>query len=201
MIVGIHVDDLFGCYNPEDEQTQKLVTEIKKIFSFREWHVGSESKSLTYCGAQIEHKDTNHWRIHHEEYFKKQKPITIPKTRQSEQLPVTNNEQTALKGLGGLQWPATQTAPHLQAQVSLLAGQVTTTTTKTLEAANKVLRYAKSNAHVGPDYRFLGQKTDVTFVAFSDASFACRNDLSSQGGFPFGQQGSGWRRRRILQCD
>ena len=119
MTFGIHVDDLFGRYNPEDEQTMKLVDEIKKIFSFREWHVASEKKELTYCGARIDKLDNNHWKLHHQHYFSKQKPITIPKERQQQSLPVTDNERTALRGLlGALQWPATQTAPHLQAQVS-----------------------------------------------------------------------------------
>lgn len=54
---------------------------------------------------------------------------------------------------------------------------------KTLEGANKPLRFAKANADVGLDYRKLGTKDDITFVAYSDASFACRTDLLSQGGY------------------
>ena len=40
---------------------------------------------------------------------------------------------------------------------------------------------AKTNAGVGLDYRYLGDKDDMTMIAYSDAYFACRNDLSSQG--------------------
>ena len=110
--------------------------------------------------------------------------MTIPHDRQDQELPVTERERTALRGLlGALQWPSTQTAPHLQAHVSLLAGEISTATTKTLEEANKTLRYAKANSDVGLDYRYLGAKEDMAFVAFSDASFACRKDLSSQGGY------------------
>ena len=36
---------------------------------------------------------------------------------------------------------------------------------------------------MGLEYRYIGGKDEVTFVAFSDASFGCRTDLSSQGGF------------------
>ena len=97
---------------------------------------------------------------------------------------MTEGERTALRGLlGGLQWPATQTAPWLQAPVSMMAGSVTTATTTTLLEANKVLRYAKQNGDVGLEFRSLGGKEDVTFIAFSDASFACRTDNSSQGGY------------------
>ena len=92
---------------------------------------------------------------------------------------MTESERTRLRGLR----PATQTSPHLQAGVSLLCGEVTKATTKTLEAANKLLRFAKSNADVGLEFRHLADKENVTFVAYSDASFACRSDLSSQGGY------------------
>ena len=86
--------------------------------------------------------------------------------------PVTGG-RTALRGLlGALQWPATQTSPHLQSAVSLMAGCVTAATTKPLESANKALRYAKANADVGLDFRHLGPREDMTFVAFSDASLA-----------------------------
>ena len=64
-----------------------------------------------------------------------------------------------------------------------MAGCVTAATTKPLESANKALRYAKANADVGLDFRHLGPREDMTFVAFSDASFGCRPDLASQGGF------------------
>ena len=65
----------------------------------------------------------------------------------------------------------------------MLAGDVTKATIKTLNSANKTLRMAKTNADVGLEYRYLGDKKDLTMIAYSDASFACRNDLSSQGGY------------------
>ena len=97
---------------------------------------------------------------------------------------MTESERTQLLGLiGALQWPARQSSLHLQAQISLLAGDVTKAAIKTLNNANKALRMAKTNADVGLDYRYLGDKDDMTMIAYSDASFACRNDLSSQGGY------------------
>ena len=53
---------------------------------------------------------------------------------------------------------------------------------KRLNLQIRLLRFAKANSDVGLDYRRLGSKDDITFVAYSDASFACRSDLSSQGG-------------------
>ena len=184
-IFGIHVDDLLGCSNEQDPLTKKLMDKLRKTFCFREWHSGAERDELSYCGAKITKIDNHHWKIHHSEYFKKQKPISIQKERLQAPQPVTNGERTALRALlGALQWPSTQTAPWLQAAVSLLAGTVSTATTATLQEANKVLRYAKENYDVGLEYRPLSaSKDDITFIAFSDASFACRADLSSQGGY------------------
>ena len=64
--------------------------------------------------------------------------------------PVTENKCTALRGLlGALAWPATQTAPHLQATTILLAGEISSATTKSLGSMNKAVRYAKANSDVG----------------------------------------------------
>ena len=177
-LTRLHVDDLLGCCNEQDPATKKLMDTLRGTFCFREWHSGA-------CGAKITKIDNLHWKIHHSEYFKKQKPISIQKDRLQSPLPVTNGERTALRALlGALQWPSTQTAPWLQAAVSLLAGNVTNATTTTLQEANKVLRYAKENNDVGLEYRPLSaSKDNITFIAFSDASFACRSDLSSQGGY------------------
>ena len=178
---GIHVDDLFGCHR-KDATT--FIGGLRKIFTFREWNTGEENKELEYCGAQITEIAENHWRIHHEKYLAKQKPITYPKERHGSNDEVTERERTALRALvGALQWPSTQTSPHLQAMTSTLAGQITKATTNTLDQANKALRYAKENADVGLDFRSLGGPKDITFIAYSDASFASRHDLSSQGGY------------------
>ena len=183
-IFGIHVDDLLGCCNEQDPSTKALMDKIRGAFSFREWRSGAEMDELTYCGAQIIKTGDHQWKLQHQNYFKKQKPITVVKERQNQDLPVTEGERSALRGLlGALQWPSTQTTPWLQAAVSMMAGNVTKATTNTLAEANKILRYTKQNEDVGLEYRKVGTKEDITFVAFSDASFGCRSDMSSQGGF------------------
>ena len=78
---------------------------------------------------------------------------------------------------------STQTCPHLQVYTSLLAGQVATATVDTVLQANKALRFAKSNSDAGLCFRPLGSPDDLVLVAYSDASFASRADLTSQGGY------------------
>ena len=108
-LFGLHVDDLFGCFHPTDKTSKELQDKIHKAFSFREWIVGDK---LEYCGSTIAKIGENHWKLSHEKYMAKQKPISIPKERLHQELPVTESERTQLRGLlGALQWPATQTSP------------------------------------------------------------------------------------------
>ena len=183
-LFGMHVDDICGCYYENDEHTTVLLQNLKGIFNFREWITSNDKEELEYCGAQITKVGQDHWKIHHEKYLNKQKPITYPKERHGSNDGVTDREKTSLRGLiGALQWPATQTSPHLQCMVSTLAGQVSKATTSTLDSANKCLKFAKQNNDVGLEFRHLGPKEEITFIAYSDASFASRDDLSSQGGY------------------
>ncbi|CAE7928185.1 GIP [Symbiodinium necroappetens] len=155
---------------------------LKDTFAFREWHEGE--RSVEYLGSQIECLPDGSTKYHQAKYLAKLHPITVDKVRAaSPEEPVTEKERTKLRALlGGLQWAATQSTPHLQPHTSMLAGQTTKATVATLVAANKALRFVKANSDVGLCYQYLGPFSDLVLVAYSDASFACRADLSSQGG-------------------
>lgn len=93
----------------------------------RAWFEEATEK-LEYCGNKIQKIDTDHWKLCHEKYLAKQKPISITRERTGTELPVTEAERTQLRGLLGaltLTWPATQSSPHLQAMISMLSGEVT----------------------------------------------------------------------------
>ena len=93
-------------------------------------------------------------------------------------------EITQLRGLlGSLQWPAVQTAPHLQCSTSLLAGQVTKATVQTVLDCNRLLKFAKDNKDIGLQYRHIGSPRDLRLLCFFDAGFSTRNDGTSQGGY------------------
>ena len=94
-LFGIHVDDIFGCYDEADEHTGILLKNLKGIFNFREWVTANDKNELEYCGAQITKMGDNHWKIHHNKYLTKQKPITYAKERQGSNKEVTDREKTA----------------------------------------------------------------------------------------------------------
>ena len=181
-IFGIHVDDLVGCGDPQDQYFIDTKKKLQEIFTFREWQDGNK---LEYCGSQIDCEKDDVIMLKQEEYIHKVKPIPISKERLTDtSQAVTEKKRSLLRGLiGGLQWPATQSAPHLQVGISQLAGETSRATIETLQKGNKHLRYAKEYADVGLQYRRLGLKDEMTFIAYSDASFATRCGLSSQGGY------------------
>eukprot|EP00439_Symbiodinium_sp_Y106_P023316 s10_g2.t2 len=183
LAVGLYVDDLLCIGDGSSKACCDAKARLKDAFAFREWHEGE--RSVEYLGSQIECLPDGSTKYHQAKYLAKLHPITVDKVRAaSPEDPVTEKERTKLRALlGGLQWAATQSAPHVQPHTSMLAGQTSKATVATLLAANKALRFAKANSDVGLCYQYLGSFSDLVLVAYSDASFACRPDLSSQGGY------------------
>lgn len=120
--------------------------------------------------------------LHQKEYLQKVKPMTL--ADQDEERQLSAKELSMLRGLlGAMQWPATQTSPHLSASVSLLCGKVSAATVSTATQANKLLRFAKSNNDVGLQFSNLGQLHELCMIALSDAAWGVRKNHDSQGGY------------------
>ena len=179
-LMGIHVDDIIAAVDKTNKTYQTFEHKLKQTFTFRTWE---EDKDFDYCGAQVRRLAPDHYTLEHQQYITKQKPITID-NKEDDDRPVTEKERSSLRALiGALQWPAGQSSPHLQAAISQLAGQVSKATVATLREANKVLRYAKSNADVCLHFTNIGSPPDLTFITYCDAAFASRPDNTSQGGY------------------
>ncbi|CAL1145140.1 unnamed protein product [Cladocopium goreaui] len=118
-----------------------------------------------------------------QDYVQKIKPLTLSDFS-DENRKLTGKEVSMLRGLlGALQWPATQTSPHLSASVSLLCGEVSAATVSTATQANKLLRFAKANNDVGLQFADLGQLHELCMIALSDAAWGVRKNHESQGGY------------------
>ena len=182
-LLGLHVDDLLGGGDNENKSYKEFITNLKANFQFRTWE---EDKTVEYCGATINRISNEHYEVGHQQYLGKQKPISCESLSKNkpDETEVTPRERTLLRGLvGALQWPATQSSPHLQAMISGLAGSINRATVGTLKEANKALRFAKQHSDVTLQYKYLGKPQDLTFLTYCDAAFASRQDLSSQGGY------------------
>ena len=173
-IFGLHVDDLLGCCDERDPSTRIRMDKLRSTFNFREWHSGADKDELTYCGAKIIKLNDDHWNIHHTEYMGKQKSISFPKGATTED--PTSYSGGTISPQGFTRCPAMAEHPNC----NQYAGGISDFChDKHLLEANKVLRRAKQHTDLGLEFRNLGKKEDVTFIAFSDASFACRPDNSS----------------------
>ena len=104
--------------------------------------------------------------------------------RKQREEPVTAKELAGLRGLlGQLMWLATQVVPQLQAPLSLLLGFLGVATVSTLLEANKLARRALVWAQT-PLRTFVHEEMSV--IGWSDASWACRREGSSQGRYIIG---------------
>ena len=178
-VICIHVDDMFGGGAPGSETYASVEKDLKKAFNFREWQTSSK---LEYCGATLEHKGHN-WRLHHQQYLRKVKPVHIDKDRKPEDV-MTPSEVTRFRGLlGSLQWPAVQSQPHLQCATSMLAGTMSAGLVRSIVEGNQLLKFAKDNSDVSLNYNHLGPASTLRLVCMFDAAFCVRRDSSSQGGY------------------
>ena len=180
-MICLHVDDMLGCGNLSSPVYSNAEKKLKETFSFREWQTSSK---LEYCGATLEKEEnTGTWKLHHEEYLRKVKPITLDRGRSPEDY-MTPGEVTKFRGLlGSLQWPAVQSQPHLQCSASLLAGQMSAGLVKSISDANKLLKFAKENSDVALRYSYLDEPQNLRLVCMFDAAFCVRRDNASQGGY------------------
>ena len=96
---------------------------------------------------------------------------------------MTAKELAGLRGLLGQLWLATKVVPQLQAPLSLLLGYLGVATVSTLLEANKLARRALVWAQT-PLRTFVHEEMSV--VGWSDATWACRREGSSQGGYIIG---------------
>ena len=80
-----------------------------------------------------------------QQYVEKIHPMTIPRPHGPD-VELTSKEIAALRGLcGALQWPSVQSSLHLQASVSLAAGQVNHAKVSRVQDLNQTLKFAKQN--------------------------------------------------------
>ena len=178
--ICLHVDDMLGAGSPTSATYAKLVEGLRASFNFREWKDGER---LEYCGSVLEKVPGGGLKLHQEAYLGKVHPVTIQKGA-GPNTDLTAKEITQLRGLcGALQWPAVQSAPHLQASTSITSGMVNNGKVSTITELNRTLKFAKENADVGLQFMPLGDIKNLRLVTMFDASFSARPDGSSQGGY------------------
>eukprot|EP00435_Cladocopium_sp_Y103_P061648 s411_g23.t1 len=162
--IGVHVDDGIA---GGDSKFLAMLKRVENRFSFGSF----ERKQFKYTGINFKQWDDYSIEYDQISYIEKVSPITIPKhRRQQPSSAVSETERSELRSLvGALQYAAVHTRPDLSAKVGELQSSVCRATVAELLLANKVLAEAKQHPvslmvlPIAPN--------DVTYCAFSDASF------------------------------
>ena len=178
----LHVDDMLAAGDPLSQVYLDAEAALRKAFDFRTFE--TDEKSLEYCGVKLERKD-HCWSVNQEDYIQKIKPVTIHKGRTPED-EMNEHDRSQLRALlGSLQWPAVQTAPHLQCSASLISGQQKTGKLRAVIEANQLLKFSKQNSDVKLLYEPMNVESlkDVRLFVMFDAAHGVREDATSQGGY------------------
>ena len=175
-IIGLHVDDgLCG----GNARFDKILSELESKYPF-----GSKKvQSFTFTGIDMVQAPDRSIRLSQSKYVCSIEPIKLSRDRRAQlHDSVTESERQALRGLvGSLQYAAVHTRPDLSSRLSFLQSDINKATVETLILGNQALYEAKRHK----DVSILIQPIPIDslrFLAFSDASFASKNNHSSHTG-------------------
>ena len=174
-VLGVHVDDGIG---GGDSYYRSVLQKLRERFSFGAYN----EHEFDFCGVHYRQWDDGTIEMDQRDYVRKIEPINVPKNRRaSPDADLSDMEKYFLRGLcGSLQYAAVHTRPDLAAKVGQLQATIPRAKVKDLLEANRVLYEGKRHEvclmivpiHV----------SDVTFCAFSDASFSSATNLASRQG-------------------
>ena len=173
-ILGIHVDDGIGGGSPAFEAA---IQQLEKTFPFGSHKVSA----FTFTGIELNQHHDYSITMNQSAYVRKINPIAIDANRKS-QLPVTEKERLALRGLvGSLQYAAINTRPDLSSKLSFLQSSINSAKIENLMEANRLLHEAKRHHDVTITIKPIPYQ-DFRFLAFSDASFSSATKPDSHAG-------------------
>ena len=178
-VLGCHVDDLL--VGGSGRWYDSRISLLRSSFPFGSWQSAKE-ECLTFCGCEIKQQSNFDVLCSQDRYSWTIDEIPLSRKRQAD-LNASANQQEVRNlraALGALSWRATQTCPWLAASVSTLQGTQTCPLVKDLVETNKLIRTQKHWSDV--PIRFSAQIKRPVLISYSDASWACRRDESSQGG-------------------
>ena len=175
-ILGVHVDDGIGGGNRYYEEKIRL---LENKFPFG----SKKTTNFTFTGVEINQMPDYSIILNQSAYVRKIAAIQIdPNRKTQEELPVTEKERLALRGvIGSLQYAAINTRPDLASRLSMLQSNINKATIQTLQDANRLLHEAKKYHDMTITLKPIPIK-DFRFMAFSDASFSSASKPDSHAG-------------------
>eukprot|EP00435_Cladocopium_sp_Y103_P064515 s837_g26.t1 len=173
--LGIHVDDGIA---GGDETFLAMLKRVEARFKFGAF----ERREFKYTGIHFRQWDDGSIEYDQIAYIEKIQPVSIEKSRRYQtSSPLTEKEKSDLRSIvGALQYAAVHSRPDIAAKVGELQSAVNKATIGDLVQANRVLAEAKQHKvslmvlPISPE--------ELTFCAFSDASFLSGKQTSAHQG-------------------
>ena len=177
--VGVHVDDLLT--GGQGSYYEQKIASLQARYPFGSWKCAQE-ETVVYCGCEVEQEPSRRIHLRQECFALGVEEIPFSRERQGQEAETITQQETKelRRALGALSWRANQSAPWMLATVSHLQGCVESGTVATLSATNKLCRLQRRFCDRG--IVFEAGLIDPVVVTFTDASWATRWDMSSQGG-------------------
>lgn len=172
-VLGTHVDDgLCG----GDDWFHQQIHKLKEKLPFGSF----KTRKFTFTGIQLEQLPDFSIKATQGDYVKAISAIDVGKSRREvPEAPVTDSEMTKLRGLiGSMQYAVSHTRPDLASRLGEIQVQLSKPTVSTLLQGNKLLREAQISSDVSVFFRNI-PSSQITHVAFGDASFASPKQLAS----------------------
>ena len=174
--IGIHVDDGLCC---GDATFDNALRQLEEKFPFGAKREGK----FTFTGICFNQDSKGRIHLDQKEYINNISPISIPRERRkSENEMVTESERQELRGIiGSLQYAASNTRPDTSSRLSHLQSKINCAVIRDLLEGNRLLSDAKRHDTVKITYESIPIQ-DISFLVYSDASFATREKQQSQKG-------------------
>ena len=174
--IGVHVDDGLCC---GDAIFDKALIDLERKFPFGTKREGK----FTFTGICINQDSEGRIHLDQKDYINNITPIQVPRDRRKgEEQKVNEVERQELRALiGSLQYAASNTRPDISSRLSHLQSKINCAVIKDLLEGNRLLNDAKKYDDVRITYESIPIQ-DISFLAYSDASFATREKQQSQKG-------------------
>ena len=173
--LGLHVDDGIG---GGDEYFGEVIERLRRRYDFGAYNEGE----IEFCGVRYFQWDDGSIEMTQDSYIQRIHPIEIPRNRRQEpQSSLAPMEVQQLRRIcGSLQYASVHTRQDLAAKVGELQSAVSNGRVEPLISANRVLYEAQS--HPVSLMMVPIKEQQVTFCAFSDASFETGRGQSTRQG-------------------
>ena len=183
-----HVDDFLFAGKRGDQLWESKLEAIKQKFKWGAWDMGS----FTQCGVLVE-QGSKGIEFSQPSYLEGLSEIGVNASRRKEKTSLTSDkEKSQLRALlGGLSWHASQVAPYLAAEVSLLLTEVARSTVETIIKANILLSQAKARQGYKMQIHQFREDDELMLVAWVDAGSCNRSDGGSTQGIFVGMTTTG----------